>query len=398
MVKRSVTEKPKIFFPNLDGLRFLAFALVYLQHGYWNAFGKQEAGNPVLHALQNFFFLNGATGVSVFFVLSGFLITYLILSEIDLRGRLDVGAFYIRRALRIWPLYFAVVTFALVIYPYLKARMGMGSTPTTRTLFYYVFLSNFDVLNISHFCKGSAAMASNVTWSVAVEEQFYLLWPVLFFLVAKRFQGYVFGAVLLLSVSFRALNIDHDYTLDYHSLSVCGDLAMGGLAAYWSLRSATFKNSFEKRSACGRLTAYALGLLFMVAAPPLLGYGYGNLPLRLLSTAFYAFVILDQNFSASDSFKLSKSRFMSNWGKYTYGLYLLHPVALLVLTLVPRILHRDATGFLPDFLIGTLGLGLSMLMSYVSYNVVERRFLTLKARFSHIQSASLAGAQSVLKI
>jgi hypothetical protein len=86
-------------FPDLDGWRTVAFLAVYASHGfgYYPIFGYR--------ALNDLVFKSGGSGVSFFFVLSGFLITHLILSEIDCTGRLDVFAFYVRRCLRIWPLY-----------------------------------------------------------------------------------------------------------------------------------------------------------------------------------------------------------------------------------------------------------------------------------------------------
>src|SRR6476660_5257777 len=104
-------KEAKVFFPNLDGLRFFAFFLVYLQHAFGDLLA--EIGQPGfwLGRLQTNVSGAGGIGVSFFFVLSGFLITYLILREIQLYGFLDVRAFYIRRSLRIWPLYYAVIIF-----------------------------------------------------------------------------------------------------------------------------------------------------------------------------------------------------------------------------------------------------------------------------------------------
>lgn len=80
-------RRTKIFFPNLDGLRFFAFFLVFLQHGFVTAVGSPDSGGFILSTLKKGVFYSGSIGVSFFFVLSGFLITYLILSEIKLNGR-----------------------------------------------------------------------------------------------------------------------------------------------------------------------------------------------------------------------------------------------------------------------------------------------------------------------
>src|SRR5262249_15856566 len=128
--------------------------------------------------IKRLLFASGWMGVSFFFVLSGFLITYLILREIEVNGKLDILAFYVRRVLRIWPLYYLVIAFGFLCYPLLKSVFGFSSyIETGNSLYYMFFLSNFDVINLGHWLgNGRGAMSTNITWSVAIEEQFYLLW------------------------------------------------------------------------------------------------------------------------------------------------------------------------------------------------------------------------------
>ncbi|HET9503954.1 MAG TPA: acyltransferase family protein [Hymenobacter sp.] len=116
---------PRVFFPNLDGLRFLAFFAVFLFHSLYTP----DAGIAASSLYQVPYQLTrvGDLGVNFFFVLSGFLITYLLLSEKQLMGRVAIGAFYMRRILRIWPLYFVVVFIGFVV----KARFGLHGLQET---------------------------------------------------------------------------------------------------------------------------------------------------------------------------------------------------------------------------------------------------------------------------
>src|SRR6218665_826495 len=101
------TEKSKLFFPNLDGLRFICFLTVFLYH--WNLTCGTRISNETARGVINFFFHNGNVGVNIFFVLSGFLITFLLIKEKTLKNDINLKNFYIRRILRIWPLYYLCV-------------------------------------------------------------------------------------------------------------------------------------------------------------------------------------------------------------------------------------------------------------------------------------------------
>ncbi|MCX6297258.1 MAG: acyltransferase, partial [Bacteroidetes bacterium] len=148
-----IISNSKIYFPNLDGLRFAAFLMVYLQHGFFNSIKALDINGTFYEKLISVL-CNGGIGVSIFFVLSGFLITYLILVESDLNGKLNVGYFYIRRTLRIWPLYFAVIIFVFLLYPYFKGLYGIAENTCNIPGYYFFFLSNFDVINIQKYHPG----------------------------------------------------------------------------------------------------------------------------------------------------------------------------------------------------------------------------------------------------
>src|SRR5215210_6286731 len=108
--------KNKIFFENLDGLRFFCFLSVFLFHSFHTE-NPDISSSPVYRLFKHSLFGNGNLGVNFFFVLSGFLITYLLIEEKKLTGKIHIGNFWIRRILRIWPLYFACVLIGFVFFP-----------------------------------------------------------------------------------------------------------------------------------------------------------------------------------------------------------------------------------------------------------------------------------------
>ncbi len=183
---KSISSRDKVFFPNLDGLRTLAFLFVFYLHGFSLSLEQLPISSDFLNRLV-FKVATGSSGVSIFFVLSGFLITYLLLKEVNERGTLNVGFFYVRRVLRIWPLYFVSVVFAFIIYPYLKTFLGIQHESPARPLYYFTFLSNFDAIYVHDFFPGQSSPVEAITWSVAIEEQFYIIWPLLFYFIPKKY-------------------------------------------------------------------------------------------------------------------------------------------------------------------------------------------------------------------
>lgn len=321
--------------------------------------------------------------MSIFFVLSGFLITYLLLEEERKYGRINIASFYVRRILRIWPLYYVVIIFAVTIFPILKSNLGepanLGMTP----IYYYTFLSNFDVIGIVEKLGAVQQMMSVVTWSVSVEEQFYLVWPLLFTITPKKFYCYIFLSIIIFSIFFRFYNYSNDIVLYHHSFSVCGDLAFGGLAGYYSFTSLKFKAFFRSLSTHSILITYVVGFMWLLWGGQHISASRFTALTRLISVIFFAFIILEQNFSENSFYKFSNSKLLTYWGKYTYGLYMLHEVALWLSTLlVAKAFSMPNPGPLIVSIKYLIGFLLTISLSYASYEYFEKRFLKLKDKFA----------------
>jgi peptidoglycan/LPS O-acetylase OafA/YrhL len=174
------SKKVKVFFPNLDGLRAIAAMMVVIAH---------IEGHKANFGFERFTLLNlmplGRMGVTLFFVLSGFLITYLLLVERNLRNGIEYKKFYIRRVLRIWPLYFLVLLTGYYIYP-----RGMLDTS-------FIF-SIFLMPNVA-FVIGLPNVIDPI-WSIGVEEQFYLIQPHL--LRIRKSKNVVIAMAILLLVIY----------------------------------------------------------------------------------------------------------------------------------------------------------------------------------------------------
>lgn len=381
-----MNKTTKIFFPNLDGLRFIAFMFVFCEHVVWSVIKGLDIpkGSFLDHVLYNLF-CNGGMGVSIFFVLSGFLITYLILKEIEMKGSVDVKAFYARRFLRIWPLYYAVLIFVFFLFPYVQHLLQIYQETCARPIYYFTFLSNFDLIHIARNCYDQGTPQSGVTWSVAIEEQFYLVWPLIFYFLPRQLYKYVFFLVILISLVFRVYHHADPSLIYFHTLGVVGDLAAGALLAYYSLTSERLLDFFKKLKNRSALAIYLLGIITILMSGFFITNPYYNALSRYVNVLFFVFVIGHQNFGRESRLKISRVSFISNWGKYTYGMYLLHPIAYIFGVILFKRIYAGEEMFLTDLTEAILILVITMLLSYFSYKYYESFFLKLKERFSYIK-------------
>ena len=227
----AIAHAPRRFYqPELDGLRFYAFLGVFVYH----TLPQQPAFYRGLHlplpSLWAAVAISGASGVDLFFALSAFLITALLLRERQQTGGISLRLFYIRRILRIWPLYFLVLAVAVV----LAHTVPGQSLPWYYVVGYLLFVGNWINVAFGHPLSVCAPL-----WTVSIEEQFYLVWPLLMKILGRR--GMIIAAVVAfllatlsqIGVVLAGLSPGYIY---YGSFSRSGSLALGILLALFADR------------------------------------------------------------------------------------------------------------------------------------------------------------------
>jgi len=378
-----VTEekKAKVFFPNLDGWRFASFLAVFLVHVFHTDFDFQRetfAYNFFRHRL----FKNGDLGVYFFFVLSGFLITYLLLSEQRLKGTIHIGSFYIRRALRIWPLYFFCLFFGFILFPWLKSSFGEVPAETANPVYYFTFLSNFDMI------RNGVPDASvlSVLWSVAIEEQFYLVWPLLLFFTPKKYYPVVFLLIIGGSVVYRFFHRSYP-TIEWNTFCVISDMAIGGLSAWLMLNSTAFVRWIKALPRKALYVLYLSAIVVFIFRDLIFAGTFMVTVERLIVAAIFGLIILEQNFCDHSFFKMKNFRLATFLGKYAYGLYCLHFIGILIQIKIGQLLGFTSQGWIL-FFGPLLAFVLSVGIALASYHIYEERFLKLKDKFAFITRGS----------
>ncbi len=362
----------RFFRPELDILRFCAFLSVYAVHAL--PFSRQtlEAHRipAAVAAAVTALIRAGSYGVDLFFVLSAYLITELLEREQARTGSIDIPAFYTRRILRIWPLYYVFLTLAVTV-PFLNPGHEFHGI---QVLLFALFLGNW-----GFYFLGWVGYAAIPLWSLSVEEQFYLFWPPIVARLSRR--GLVAVAIGMLIVAnlarYRALwrheETRHIWTSTFAHLDSIG---AGILIALW-LNGRVPRLSIAARVALlmAALAAFALRGYSVGIEPGDLMYPWETVlqyPLVVAACAATLLAFLGL------PIRLPPIEYL---GKISYGLYVFHISALMI---TDRLLHGLGVSNLG--LRVALSLGLTIGVSAASYALLEAPFLRLKRRFAVIES------------
>jgi len=307
----------------------------------------------------------GQSAVSFFFVLSGFLITFLLLAERRKCGHIDVRSFYARRALRIWPLYYLVTLWAFAFLPRL---VDVGQPSGGALALFLLMLPN--VALVLYPPVAGAAQG----WSIGVEEQFYLAWP----LVVERFARNPLPVfALIVALKALALYLFAERPRAAALLFYCRfeDMAMGGMAgyAYFAGRVPRFLMGRPAKS------TVVLAALALVPARELF------LLHPLAEGAVYAALVL-QVACSPDFWRRAEGRRLNYLGNVSYGVYMLHPTPL---TLAAPALSALA---LPAYVLSLYAVtfGGTLALAAFSYRYFESPFLRLKNRLAVVGSGGPA--------
>lgn len=385
-VTEPVPVKSKIFFPNLDGLRFISFFVVFLYHCYMSFFSYIQESDPGTYSIIKLLFRHGNLGVNFFFVLSGFLITFLLIREKEFKGSIHVGNFYVRRILRIWPLYYLCLFIGFIVFPIYKSYSGEAYVESANPWYYVFFAANFDFMHTWPVMPN--ALMLSVLWSVAVEEQFYLTWPLILGLIPLRKYKYVFPAIMIFSLVFRSFyntSPEEVHAVRYfHTFSVIGDMALGGLFAYFTSYESKFRQFIVNMSKPLIIFIYVAAIGLYLFKHLLFPCGIPIIFERLFIGTAFGLIILEQNFSKNSLFKMSRFKTISKLGVYTYGLYCLHLIGMFLVAKIIAKFNLDQSSVMIAWGSVFLSLLFSVGISLASYHFFEKWFLNLKDRFAVI--------------
>jgi peptidoglycan/LPS O-acetylase OafA/YrhL len=386
-----------VYFPGLNGLRFLAAFVVAICHVEQR---KMDLG--FANFFNHYFFYNAAgLGVTLFFVLSGFLITYLLLVEKNKCGRISLKSFYIRRILRIWPLYYLIVILACFILPHIPLFDLRGEEIYNTDFAFRLLMLLLILPNVLHI-TGSDVPYSGQTWSIGVEEQFYLIWPFIFQRVKKYYLTLMLLIVLIVLLANGFLYIANNcftnqqkqYSGAYKTLHFIGEyftffrissMAIGGIGACLLFFNHRLKAVFVNPAA--ELAAWvALVVLMMLRVK--ISYVYHE----FYSCLFFV-IILNACSGRSVLHNVLENRVINYCGKISYGIYMYHGIVIVVMI---KFFYRYlgvSFNWWQTILLDIFVVSGTVFIAALSYRFFESPLIKLKERFQRVRSGTIQNVQ-----
>ena len=313
-------------------------------------------------------FHKGPQAVSVFFCLSGFLIVGLLYEEKERFGTINITKFYLRRALRLYPVYYLVLSFGLVYYHFLLPLFGIAYQ-TDYSISEGLLWNTFFLPNVFKALHDPGAILE-ILWSIGIEEQFYLLIAQLFSISAHRM---LHRYLALFTVGyFLIFHLEHfAFLKNYHQLYFF--MSAGGVVSILSRKG--FKLHF-KHFGCRILVYVCFGFYFLTDV----FYSDNEIVRHMIDVMLFNALIV--NLASEDRFEIC-NRWVNALGKISYGIYMYHMIVVnLVLFLVLKYREAiDLSAWQEILIVNLASIILTIVIAHLSFTYYESYFLGLKQKF-----------------
>ncbi|MBS1954397.1 MAG: acyltransferase [Cyanobacteria bacterium SZAS-4] len=398
----SASEHPhRFYYPQLDGLRSVAFLLVFASHA--GAFGTDPSlPNWLNQILQVYGTVTwfGWSGVDLFFILSSFLITSLLLREERLRTGIDLGKFFMRRVLRIWPVYILATVAGLASYPFIAESVPVAINAPG----YFQFVTNNLLYGLTFTINlatawGFSCPPANIgpLWSISMEEQFYIVWPCFMKLVKQPAARVVtMIGLLAATIAYRAHCMKH-FPLNHVAYYQNTGARLDGLIFGAAIAMVVWycPRMFQAMGRCGALWfILSVALLGVTREQNLALFAEHNRYALTLIDAGLALLLLSC-LTFKPLIKLLSLPFIASFGRLTYGMYVLHAFVLQAIfryVMAPLNLKPGSNEFASIAV--CLGLPITYIGARIMWSLYEKRFYDLKNKFCNVASGYDAQLQT----
>ncbi len=367
----------KKYFKNLDATRALAFFFVFSAHAFVSS--DPNVLNSSLFKSINGYGKLGFLGLEYFFVLSSFLITWIAIEEYKQNGYFKLKAFLIRRALRVWPIYFLIVFTAYLAFYFIKYFINYEINELPNILNFIFFIINFYTID-----NGTNYLFFLVfLWSISIEEQFYIFWS---FILKYCFKYLKHISLLLIVISlifrwYYSFIEPINNVLYFHTFSALGNFGIGSLIAYISFKRTIFYEYISTFNTYKSLAVYIIFITSLIFYSDIFSNSYMVVFERVFYSLIFGYIIIEQAFNQTIKIQFGRSKYLSFLGKISYGLYCYHGIVITFLVYGLNLFSISENIYSTIFLYPLVIFITTTIISKYSYEYFESWFLRKKKKF-----------------
>lgn len=362
----------KRYFSNLDATRFIGFLHVFSAHCFFTS--SESIRQSSVFEFFQYNIRAGYLGLDYFFVLSSFLLTWIILEERQQSNQFKAVYFLIRRALRLWPAYLIIVFSTYLTYWWFQPSLTFAKLPPVIVFLlfhanYYIIEHGQDFLYLLVFL-----------WVVSVEEQFYVSWALLM-KYAYKFFWWIIGLLALTSLVFRFIYYQDEPNLWFNTLSLLGNFASGASVAYVFFHHKKILNFFEHLPRKYYAFAYLLYVPVVYFYFQWADSRWGITLEKLVFCGLFCLIIIEQSFAKHAFLRFRKSTLVNYLGRISLGLYCYHGVVITCYRWLAE-KYQFEQSFFQVFLLNPAAiLFLTIVLAVISFEVFEKHLHNYRKRF-----------------
>lgn len=371
MEVQSTIDKNKYYFSQLDSVRGLSFIAIFLFHTLHLDYTSFYFGDFFKYLYEHL-----PLGLETFFILSSFLLTFLALNEYRKKGNFSFSNYFIRRFLRIWPLYYFILGLAFILFPWIS-KLFHSEMSLPNPWYYFLFISNYYTEEHVFFLM--------FLWTISVEEQFYLIWGISLRFFSKNI-NVVISILFVFSFSFSVYVIINRLPSYFNTLTYLFDFGCGAFAAILTFDGGKVFKWFQNFSKIKTTIFYfylpAHFIFFYFLNNHTSGFlnDFSELLGRYLYIIYISLLLIEQvsNKNRSQFFQKNKSLIFT--GKISYGLYCYHGI---VITFVSLVLKHFSVNLSPLIFVIVIFV-INYCVATISYLYFELPILKLKSKWRRI--------------
>ena len=365
----------RLHFKDLDALRFFAFIPIFLFCVFYLSRTEREGFH---FEITNVLSLIKQNSLDFFFFLSAFLLTSQALREYKYNDSFSLRSFYVRRMLRILPLFIVGILFAFLVHPWILSTLKLNTITAPAATSYLLLFPNY----FSNFTQEQYVYLT-VIWTIYMFIQFYIVWGIVLKYLWKQLRVVAFVAIGI-GITARIIHLYHEHIFEFDTLSYGVPVGIGTILAILIRNDSPYLEQVKLLPKKTIIFIYVTGCLILATGYLLTANFIFNALVPIITCLFYSFIVVEQTFGKNSLVKFRNNKVFSHLGKASYGMIMYQAMLSVSILIGIDSLDFDISEVAVKFTFVLITFVLTWIMADLSFNFFEKPLLRFRREFKKI--------------